>query len=106
MYLVGAVDWDRRLFDALIPLPDGTSYNAYFVMGSEKNALIDTVDPAKAATLMAQLDELPAPDYLVIHHVEQDHSGLRRRCCWSASPDLTIVCNEKAQGDAHRPPAR
>ena len=37
VYLIGAVDWDRRLFDALIPLPDGTSYNAYFVVGSEKN---------------------------------------------------------------------
>ncbi len=55
VYLIGAVDWDRRLFDALIPLPDGTSYNAYFVVGSEKNALIDTVDPAKSATLLAQL---------------------------------------------------
>ena len=37
VYLIGAVDWDRRLFDALIPLPDGTSYNAYFVVGSERN---------------------------------------------------------------------
>ena len=47
VYLIGAVDWDRRLFDALIPLPDGTSYNAYFVAGSEKNVLVDTVDPAQ-----------------------------------------------------------
>ena len=85
VYLIGAVDWDRRLFDALIPLPDGTSYNAYFVVGSEKNALIDTVDPAKGATLMAQLDELPAPDYLVIHHVEQDHSGCTPDCSWRGS---------------------
>ncbi len=30
---VGAEDWDRRLFDSLIPLPDGTSYNAYLVRG-------------------------------------------------------------------------
>ncbi len=65
VYLIGHVDWDRRLFDALIPLPDGTSYNAYFVAGSEKNALIDTVDPAKWTTLAGQLDELPAPDYLI-----------------------------------------
>ncbi len=46
VYSVGAIDWDRRLFDELIPLPDGTSYNAYLVRGSEKTALIDTVDPA------------------------------------------------------------
>jgi flavorubredoxin len=47
VYWMGAVDWDRRLFDSLIPLPDGTSYNAYLVEGSEKTALMDTVDPNK-----------------------------------------------------------
>ena len=35
---VGSIDWDRQLFDELIPLPDGTSYNAYLVKGSEKTA--------------------------------------------------------------------
>ena len=50
VYLVGAVDWDRRLFDALIPLPHGTSYNAYLVRGSEKIALLDTVDPCTGET--------------------------------------------------------
>jgi flavorubredoxin len=49
------VDWDRRLFDSLIPLPDGTSYNAYLIRGSEKTALIDTVDPQMKAQLFAQL---------------------------------------------------
>ncbi len=97
VYLLGAVDWDRRLFDALIPLPDGTSYNAYFVQGLEKNVLIDTVDPAKCRTLMAQLDTLPAPDYLVIHHVEQDHSGCTPALL-ERYPDLVVVCNEKARG--------
>ena len=33
---VGAIDWDRRLFDELVPLPQGTSYNSYLVQGSEK----------------------------------------------------------------------
>ena len=47
IYEVGARDWDRRLFDELIPLPDGTSYNSYLVKGSEKNILIDSVDPDK-----------------------------------------------------------
>ena len=42
IYWVGATDWDRRLFDSLIPLPDGTSYNSYLIKGSEKTALIDT----------------------------------------------------------------
>jgi flavorubredoxin len=96
VYLIGHVDWDRRLFDALIPLPHGTSYNAYFVRGSNKNALIDTVDPAKWATLAGQLDELPAPDYLIIHHVEQDHSGSTPMLL-ERFPELTIVCNAKAK---------
>jgi flavorubredoxin len=96
VYLAGAVDWDRRLFDALIPLPDGTSYNAYFVQGSEACALLDTVDPAHWSTLAAQLDGLPAPDYLIIHHVEQDHSGSTPMLL-ERFPDLTVVCNEKAR---------
>ena len=45
IHAVGAIDWDRRLFDALVPLPDGTSYNSYLVKGSKKTVLIDTVDP-------------------------------------------------------------
>ncbi len=96
VYLIGHVDWDRRLFDALIPLPDGTSYNAYFVRGSRQSALIDTVDPTAWATLAAQLDELPEPDYLVVHHVEQDHSGSTPMLL-ERYPRLTIVCNEKAK---------
>ena len=77
IYSVGTVDWDRRLFDALIPLPDGTSYNSYLIRGSEKTALIDTVDPTMKDVLMRHLDELDVRniDYLIAHHAEQDHSG-------------------------------
>jgi flavorubredoxin len=73
--LLGAVDWDRRLFDSLIPLPYGTSYNVFLVSGSEKTALIDTVDPAQWAVLEEQLAAVPVIDYIVIQHTEQDHSG-------------------------------
>ena len=72
---MGAEDWDRRLFDGLIPLPDGTSYNSYLVRGSEKTALLDTVDPSQAEVLMSQLEDVPRLDYLIAHHAEQDHSG-------------------------------
>jgi flavorubredoxin len=75
IYWMGAVDWDRRLFDSLIPLPDGTSYNAYLIQGSEKTALLDTVDPSMADVLLFQLESVPHIDYLVAHHAEQDHSG-------------------------------
>jgi flavorubredoxin len=72
---MGAVDWNRRLFDSLIPLPDGTSYNAYLIQGSDKTALIDTVDPAMADILKHQLATVGKIDYLVSQHAEQDHSG-------------------------------
>ena len=58
VFLMGAVDWNRRLFDSLIPLPEGTSYNAYLVEGSEKTALIDTADPELEHVLLAQLEEI------------------------------------------------
>jgi flavorubredoxin len=73
---VGAVDWDRRLFDSLIPLPDGTSYNSYLVKGAEKTALLDSVDPSKRAFLLENLEGAGKVDYIVSHHTEQDHSGL------------------------------
>ncbi|MFA4857784.1 MAG: FprA family A-type flavoprotein [Candidatus Margulisiibacteriota bacterium] len=77
IYFVGATHPDRRLFDELIPLPDGTSYNAYLVVGSEKTALIDTVDPVKAQVLIDNLRALKIDriDYIISHHGEQDHSG-------------------------------
>jgi len=78
IYYVGAIDFDRRLFDELIPLPDGTSYNSYLIKGSEKTALIDSVDPAKEHELINNLKELNISqiDYIIAHHGEQDHSGI------------------------------
>ncbi|OQX94859.1 MBL fold hydrolase, partial [candidate division KSB1 bacterium 4572_119] len=75
VFWLGAIDWDRRLFDSLIPLPDGTSYNAYLIKGSEKTALLDTVDPDMENILMSQLEDVPNIDYVIAQHAEQDHSG-------------------------------
>jgi len=93
---VGAVDWDRRLFDSLIPLPDGTSYNAYLVRGRDRTALIDTVDPTKADTLWAHLEHVERIDDLVIQHVEQDHSGLAPAIL-ARYPEVRILSTPKAQ---------
>ena len=92
---MGAIDWDRRLFDELIPLPDGTSYNAYLVRGSEKTALIDTADPAKSEEILAQLDDVERLDVLIIQHVEQDHSGSAPLIV-ERYPDVQIVSSPKA----------
>jgi flavorubredoxin len=77
IFSVGAIDWDRTLFDALIPLAHGTTYNAYLVKGKEKTALIDTVEPAKWSELKDNLDllEINHLDYVISNHAEQDHSG-------------------------------
>ncbi len=96
VYAVGAVDWDRRLFDALIPLPDGTSYNAYVVRGSEKTVLFDAVDPAKGAVLMSYLDQLPPIDIVVAHHAEQDHSGMLPAVL-ARYPKARLICSPKAK---------
>lgn len=73
--LIGFVDWDARLFDSLVPLPDGTSYNAFLVEGSEKNVLIDTVEAEFSEELISQLENITKLDYIVSLHAEQDHSG-------------------------------
>ena len=97
IYWLGAVDWDRRLFDSLIPLPDGTTYNAYLVHGSEKTALLDTVDPPMAEVLMAQLAGVDKIDFLVSHHAEQDHSGAIPRVL-ARFPEAKVVATPKAKG--------
>lgn len=96
IWAVGALDWDRRLFDELIPLPDGTTYNSYLIRGSEKTALIDTVDPTKERELLANLRELANGklDYVVAHHGEQDHSGTIPAVL-AAYPMAKVVTNQK-----------
>lgn len=94
--LMGALDWDRTLFDALIPLPQGTTYNAYLVRGSEKTALIDAADPAKLDVLMAQLDTVDHLDYLISQHAEQDHSG-SIPAVLARYPEAVLVTNAKAK---------
>lgn len=96
VYWMGAVDWDRRLFDSLIPLPDGTTYNAYLIEGGEKTALLDTVDPPMEDKLMSQLETVPKIDYIVSHHAEQDHSGAIPRVL-EKYPDATVIVTAKAK---------
>jgi len=98
IYSVGAIDWDRRLFDELIPLPDGTSYNAYLIKGSEKTALLDTVDPTKEHELLANLEKLEVKniDYVIAHHGEQDHSGAIPLIL-KTYPEAKVVTNPKCK---------
>lgn len=90
------VHWERRLFDALIPLPDGTSYNAYLVKGSEATALIDSADPALQEDLMEHLQDVKHIDYVVSQHSEQDHAGAIPAVL-ERYPEARVLCNEKAR---------
>jgi flavorubredoxin len=94
--VLGAVDWNRRLFDSLIPLPDGTSYNAYLVRGSRKTVLLDSVDPSMETELLEQLADVPQLDYIVAHHAEQDHSGAIPTLL-DRYPAAQLLCSAKAR---------
>lgn len=98
VYWVGALHWDRKLFDELIPLPEGTSYNSYVIFGSEKTALIDAVDFSKQRVLVENLKNLGIKrlDYLISNHAEQDHSGEIPKIL-ELYPDCKVVTNPKCK---------
>jgi flavorubredoxin len=91
VFYVGVKDWNRRLFDALIPLPQGTTYNAYLIRGKDKVALIDTVNPGFEIELENRINNVASVsqiDYVVMNHAEPDHAG--------AIPHILAV-NDKAK---------
>ncbi len=98
IYSVGVRDWDRRLFDELIPLPQGTSYNCYLIKGTQKTALIDTVDPDKEDELFGNLKKLDIHDinYVVSNHAEQDHSGTIPKIL-DVFPAAKVITNKKCK---------
>lgn len=98
IYSVGAKDWDRRIFDELIPLPDGTSYNSYLIKGKKKTALIDSVDPEKKDDLFRNLQKLNLEkiDYIIANHAEQDHSGSIPHLL-AKYPGAKVVTNQKCK---------
>jgi len=97
IFYLGSQDTDRKLFDQLIPLPDGTSYNVYLIKGSEKTALVDTVYPAKINELVSKLKESGVKiDYIISNHAEQDHSGAIPKVL-ELYPDAMVVTNAKCK---------
>jgi flavorubredoxin len=97
VYWVGVKDWDRPMFDALIPLPQGTTYNSYLIKGREKTALIDTVNPGFWAQLhdkVSQVADFHGLDYLVMNHAEPDHASAVGYVL-SESPGARLVTTAK-----------
>ena len=94
---IGVDDLDIDLFESQYIVPEGISYNSYLIL-DEKVAVMDTVDARKGEEWISQLEEALAgrkPDYLVVQHMEPDHSGsilaLTRKY-----PDVVIVATAKA----------
>lgn len=75
---IGAFDPDMRTFDIILNTPNGTTYNAYVVRGSEGVAVIDTVKKECADAFFARLESVARYDeikVIVLNHLEPDHSG-------------------------------
>ncbi len=98
IFFTGAIHPDRKLFDEFMKLPDGTSYNSFFIKGSEKNALIDTVDPSKENPFFENLKQLGITkiDFIVSNHAEQDHSGCIPKTL-EMFPNAKVVCNARCK---------
>ena len=96
IYYCGLNDCDRRIFDELIPLEHGTSYNSYLVKGSEKTAIIDTMYPPKTKEYLKRLTEnqVGKLDYIIANHGEQDHSG-SIPALLEKYPNAMVVTNPK-----------
>ena len=96
IYSVGSKDKHRLLFDQLMNLSEGTSYNAFLIKGSEKTALIDTVYPPCHEELISKLKELGIEklDYIVANHGEQDHTGTLPELL-ALFPEAKVVTNQK-----------
>ena len=97
IFYVGVNDRVKHKFEALWPLPYGVSYNSYIVAGTEKVALIDTVCIEEVREYFNNIDAIAGNrriDYLVINHMEPDHSGSIPEIV-RAYPDIRIVGNSK-----------
>lgn len=80
IYWIGALDPQRTVFDVIMPLDHGTTYNAYLIRGNERMAVVETVKnvPEMQEQFLSNLRALVDPaqvDYVILNHLEPDHSG-------------------------------
>jgi len=96
VYYLGVNDRRKHLFENIWPLPQGVSYNSYFIK-DEKTALLDTVEMGTAGDYTGWIKYLlegKTLDYLIINHMEPDHSGEIGHVV-EAFPGVKIVGNSK-----------
>lgn len=94
---IGVDDDNLDLFEAQYPLATGISYNSYLI-ADEKTAIVDAVDARRTDEWLALLSAALGqrnPEYLIVQHMEPDHSG-SIRALMAAYPDIKIVATKKA----------
>ena len=95
VYYCGVEDFGRRIFDQLIPLPNGTTYNSYYIEGSQKRALIDT---SYSKTIKEFIEKLNGKgefiDYVIANHAEGDHSEALVKVL-QMNPNAKVITNKK-----------
>ena len=99
VYYVGVNDRTSQLFEGLWPLPYGVTYNSYVVKGADHTALIDTVSIDELHSFLKNIRTLNLDqqiDYLVINHMEPDHSGSIPEIV-RMFPNIKIVGNKKTE---------
>jgi flavorubredoxin len=96
IFFLGYNDRRTHLFENIWPIPHGISYNSYIII-DEKIALIDTVERSFIDEYLESIEELIGDrkiDYLVINHMEPDHSGALKSIV-QKYPEITLVGNKK-----------
>lgn len=96
-FSVGVKDWNRRIFDSLIPLPQGTTYNSYLIKGKEKTALIDTVNPGFEQEFIQRINQVSNAkkiDYVIMNHAEPDHASAIP-AIMNESKNAVLITSEK-----------
>ncbi len=99
IFWVGVNDTQTPLFESLWNIPEGVSYNAYLIKGSQKTALIDCVSEKKAQEhfeKISQIADISKIDYLIINHMEPDHTGAIPELLKKA-PNIKIIYTPIAQ---------
>ena len=100
VYYIGVNDRTTQKFEGMWPLPIGVSYNSYLVAGEDKTAIIDGVEVSHALQQIDTIKQILGnrkPDYLIINHMEPDHSG-GIRLLRQEFPGITIVGNAQTLG--------
>lgn len=98
LFFVGAFHAGLRVFDTMMPTPNGTSYNSYILKGEKANVLVETVNELLYEDLLTKIDKVMKPgekiDYIIHNHTEPDHGGSSYLLVKDRYPDAKIIATE------------